>query len=143
MALPGFLLNKYAPLNLPQPLSVIPQDYLKFLPRFNGEDDNTSQRRIETFCAFVKNLNVEQLDVVMRLFVQSLNGEARKWFKSLPNASITTWEELENSFTQKWGEKRNHEYLLIEFNAIMNNPKRIPHNLSKGSINSTITCRVR
>jgi len=66
---------------------------------------------------------MEQLDVVMRLFVQSLDGEARKWFKSLPNASITTSEELENYFTRKWGEKRNLEYLLIEFNAINKKPK--------------------
>jgi len=61
--------------------------------------------------------------VVCRLFVQSLDGEARKWFKSLPNAFIATWEKLKNSFTQKWGEKRNHEYVLIEFNAIRKNPK--------------------
>lgn len=61
--------------------------------------------------------------MVLRLFVQSLDGEAKKWFKALPNASITTWEELETSFTQKWGEKRNHEYLLREFNAIKKKPK--------------------
>lgn len=60
----------------------------------------TTQRHIETFFAFTKNLNVEQLDVIMRPFVQSLDGEAKKWFKGLPNASITTWEELENAFTQ-------------------------------------------
>jgi len=123
MALPRFLLNKYAPLDLPHPLSVMSQDYLNILPRFNGEDNNTTQRHIETFSAFAGNLNVEQLDVVIRLFVQSLDGEARKWFKGLPNASTTTWEELENAFTQKWGEKRNHEYLLTDFNAIRKIPK--------------------
>lgn len=92
MDLLGFLLNKYAPLNLPYPLSVIPQDYLKNMPRFNGEDDNMAQRHIETFSAFAKNLNMEQLDVVIRIFVQSLDGEARNYFKALPNASITTLE---------------------------------------------------
>lgn len=101
----------------------MPQDYLKLLPRFNGEDDNTTLRHIEIFCSFAENLNVEHLDVVMRLFIQSLDGEARKWFKAIPNASITTWKELENSFTQKWGEKRNHEYLLTEFNAIRKKPE--------------------
>lgn len=116
-------MNKYAPLDLPQPLSAMPQDYLKVLPRFNGEDENTAQRHIETFYAFAKNLNVEQLDVVLRLFVQSLDGEAINWFKALPNASITTQEELENSFTQKWGEQRDHEYFFIKFNAIRNKPE--------------------
>jgi len=71
------------------------------LPRFNGEDENTTQRHIETFYIFAENLNVEKLDVVLKLFVKSLDGEARKLFKALPNASITSWEQLENSFTQK------------------------------------------
>jgi len=56
--------------------------------------------------------------MVLRLFVQSLDGEAIKWFKYLPDASISTWEELENSFTQKWVENRDHEYILTKFNAI-------------------------
>jgi len=62
--------------------------------------------------------------VVLRLFVQSLDGEAKKWFRALPNASITTWEELENSFTQNWGAKRNHEYVLTEFNGIRKKPEK-------------------
>jgi len=119
----GFFHNKYVPLDLPHPLSVIPQDYLKHSPRLNGEDDNMAQSHIETFNDFSKNINLEQLDVVMRLFLQSLDVEARKWFKSLPNSSITTWEQLENSFTQKWGDNRNHEYLINEFNAIRKNRK--------------------
>jgi len=61
--------------------------------------------------------------VVIGIFVQSLDGEAKKWLKGLPNASITTWEELENAFTQKWGEKRNHKYLLTKFNLIRKKPK--------------------
>jgi len=98
MVFPGFLLNKYAPLYLPQPLSSMPQDYLKCLSRFNREGDTLAQRHIEAFCAFAENLNVEHLDVVLRLFVQSLDGEPRKWFKSLLDASLATWEEIENYF---------------------------------------------
>ena len=73
------------------------------------------------FCNFAENLNVEHLDVVLRLFVQSLDGEARKWFKGLPNNSIPTWEEMECQFNQRWGEKQDHGYSLIEFNAIKKN----------------------
>jgi hypothetical protein len=60
----------------------MPQDYLKQWPRFNGEDDNTTQSHIETFSSFAEILNVEQMDIIMRLFVQSLDGEAIKWFKT-------------------------------------------------------------
>ena len=56
--------------------------------------------------------------MVLRLFIQSFDGEAQKWFKSLADHTITTWEEMENSFTLKWGEKRDHGYALTEFNAL-------------------------
>jgi len=48
------------------------------------------------FCNFTENLNVEHMDVVLRLFVQSLDGEAIKWFKGIPNNSIPAWEEMEH-----------------------------------------------
>ena len=118
MGVPGFVLKKYAPLALPQVLNDMPQDYLKLLPRFTGEDSTSTQRHIENFRAFAKNVNVEHLDVVLRLFIQSLDGESQKWFKSLVNNTVTTWEEMENLFTLKWGEKRDHGYILTEFNAI-------------------------
>lgn len=96
----------------------MPQYYLDILPRFIGEGDISVQKYIKVFCAFVENLNLEHLDVVLRFFLQSLDGEARKCFKTLPNASINTWEELENIFMQKWGEKKDHACFLTEFNAI-------------------------
>ena len=64
MAMPGFLLNKYAPLALPKPLNDMPQDYLEWLPPFTREENTSVQRHIENFCAFVENANVEHLDVV-------------------------------------------------------------------------------
>jgi len=39
---PGFFLNKYAPLNLPQPPNAMPQDYVKLLPMYNKESNVTS-----------------------------------------------------------------------------------------------------
>ena len=63
-------------------------------------------------------MNVEHLDVVLRLFFQSLDGEAQKWFKSLVDNTVTTWEEMENLFTLNWGEKRDYGYVLTEFNAL-------------------------
>ena len=108
MHVSSLLLNKYAPLALPRPLNDMPRDYLERLPRFTGEDCNSAQRHIENLCAFAENVNLEHLDVVLRLFVQSLEGEARKWFKSLANNTAHTWEEMENFFTLKWGEKGDH-----------------------------------
>ena len=118
MVVPGFLLNKYATLALPQVLYDMLQDYLKLLPWFSGEDSTSAQRHIENFCTFAENVNVEHLDVVLRLFVQSLDGEARKWFKSLADNTVTSWEEMEILFTLKWGEKRDHRYVPTKFNPL-------------------------
>lgn len=57
--IPGFFLNKYAPLYLPQPLSAMLQGYLKHLPRFTGEYYNLTQIHIETSSAFSENINAE------------------------------------------------------------------------------------
>ena len=50
-----------------------------------------------------------------------MDGEARKWFKGLPNNTIPSWEEMECLFIQRWGETRDHGYSLTEFNAIKKN----------------------
>ena len=80
---PGFLLNKYAPMALPQVLNDMPQDYLKILPRFNGENEIDAQKHLEVFCAFAENFNVEHLDVVLRLFssllMVKLENGLRHW----------------------------------------------------------------
>ena len=118
MAAPTLLMNIYAPLEVPQRMNTMPQGYLKLLPRFTGEDEITAEQYLPLFCTFAKFFNVEHLDVVMRLFVQSLSGESRKWFKGLPNGSINDWDELKSQFIQIWGENRDHGYSLTEFNAI-------------------------
>ena len=50
------------------------QEYLKFLPRFTGEDELTKEQHLPLFCTFAENLNVEHLDVVMGIFVQHAPG---------------------------------------------------------------------
>jgi hypothetical protein len=80
---------RYAPLNLPQVLYAFPpSDYMKYFPRLNGEGEVTIEEHLNSFYSFVDNFNVEHADVWMILFMQSLDGEERKWFRSLPPDSI-------------------------------------------------------
>ena len=137
MVVPGFLLKKYAPLALPQILNDMPQDYLKLLPRFTREANTSAQRHIENFYAFAKNVNVEHLDVMLRLFAQSFDGEARKLFKYLADYTAT-WEEMENFFTLKLEEKRDHGYVVTEFNALKKRHNEDVTEFIRGSISSII-----
>ena len=90
---------RYAPLVLPQPLNALPTDgYLKKLPKFTGEGDVTVDEHLEAFYSFTYDNVIMQADVWMRIFVHSLQGEARKWFKALRPESIDGIEALDSTF---------------------------------------------
>jgi hypothetical protein len=54
----------YAPLNIPQVLYAFPpNDYMKYLSRFNGEGGVTVEEHFNSFYSFADNFNVENEDV--------------------------------------------------------------------------------
>jgi hypothetical protein len=63
-------------------------------------------------------LNIENEYVWMRVFVQSLDGEARKWFRSLTPRSIDGFEALDDAFLRHWGDKKDFLYYITEFGAL-------------------------
>ena len=64
------LVARYAPLDLPNPLSTMPtRDYLKYMPKSNGEGDFTAKEHLEAFYSYTENINIEQEDVWTRVFV--------------------------------------------------------------------------
>jgi hypothetical protein len=86
---------RYSPLLLPQPLySLPPGDYLKYMPKFTGEEYVTTEEHLVAFYSYAYNQNIENEDVWMRVFVQSLFGEDRKWFRGMAPRSITGLEAL-------------------------------------------------
>jgi hypothetical protein len=70
------------------------------------------------FYSFANNFNIDYEDVWMRLFVQSLDGEVRKWFKGLPPTSIVDIKALDETFIKKWGYRRGYLYYITEFGAL-------------------------
>ena len=54
----------------------------------------------------------------MRMFVQSLDGDVRKWFRELPSNSITIIEELRDLFMRQWGDIKDHTYYITGFGAL-------------------------
>jgi hypothetical protein len=57
-------------------------------------------------------------DVWMRIFIHSLEGEARKWFRALPPGSIDGIEALDNSFLRQWGDKKDFMYYMTDFGSL-------------------------
>ena len=110
--------SRYAPLVLPIALHDFPQvDYLKYLPKFTGEGDVIAEEHLISFYNYADNQNIEH-EVWTRLFVQSLDGEARKWFSELPVGSITGIDALYASFLRHWGDRRDYLYYITEFGAL-------------------------
>jgi len=58
------------------------------MPKFIGEEDILAEEQLVVFYNYADNLNIENEDVWMRVFVQILDGESRKWFRSLSHGSI-------------------------------------------------------
>jgi hypothetical protein len=111
--------SRYAPLVLPQPMNSLPVgDYLKYMPKFTGEEDITAEEHLASFYSYDDNLNIENEDVWMRFFVQILDGEAKKWFRGLPLGSIVGIESLDDAFLRHWGDKKYFLYYITEFGSL-------------------------
>jgi hypothetical protein len=78
-------------------------DYLKYMPQFTGEGDVTAEEHLSSFYRFAEIQAIENEDVWMRVFVQSLDGDARDWFKDLPPGSIDEIAALDDSFLRTLG----------------------------------------
>jgi hypothetical protein len=111
-----FTLTVYAPLDFTaipnQPHDLPTGEYQKHLPKFAGNNTVLVDDHLTDFLKFVDDLEVEYEDVVMKMFVQTLEGDARTWYKSLPVASIDGWDSFKCKFTEKWGHKQDNSFLI-------------------------------
>jgi hypothetical protein len=111
--------GRYAPLVLPRPMNALPHgDYLKYMPKFTREEDITAKEHLASFYSYADNQNIENEDVWIRVFVQILFEEARKWFRGLAPRSITSIEALDESFLRHWSDRKDFLYYITEFGSL-------------------------
>jgi hypothetical protein len=61
-----------------------PLKHFKYLPRFDGKlDGHSTEKHIQVFEHFIDLFEIEHDDVSMRAFSQSLQGDAKAWFRHL------------------------------------------------------------
>ena len=97
--------SRFAPLHLLAVLHDLPQNYSQRISLFDGEGGITTKKHVAKFEDFFDLEEVDYVDVKMRLFSQSLSGEAKKWFKYLPSTSILTFQAFQNAFLERWDDK--------------------------------------
>ena len=109
----------YAPLVLPLPLVVLPQDYQSKIPLFDASSATTSQIHVDRMNDYFYRHEIDDETVKLRLFAQSLGGEARKWFKGLTTNSINDLPAFHQMFLKKWEVKKNPLQILIRCPTIL------------------------
>jgi len=107
---------RYGPLVFPVPLNAMPiGEYKKYMPTLTSIERVIAKKHLESFHCYADNLDISENDVWMRVFVQSLDGEARKWFRELPHRSITDIEALDDAFLKQWRDRKDLLYYHTEF----------------------------
>jgi hypothetical protein len=79
--------------------------WLKCIPLFAGRLGESVEDHLAAFSKLLDDFEVEHEDVAMRMFVSTLEGEARTWYKSLPDASIDGWDSFQAKFIERWVDK--------------------------------------
>jgi hypothetical protein len=99
----------------------MPQDYQTILPQFDGTRPLSAQQHIDKMNDYFDLQEVDEADVQMRLFAQSLMGDVKKWYKGLHAASILDLTASQRSFLDRWEVKKNPVQILSEYENIRRN----------------------
>ena len=115
--------DRYKPLVLPSVLHAFPANYDLYLPRFDGECNNVNaEQHVQNVETFLDLFEVDDEDVSIRLFALSLKGQVKSWFKALPYASITDFQQFVKIFLDRWMIGQNFLLIIEEYNQL----KRMP-----------------
>ena len=68
----------------------------------SNEDPNSHISNFLEICETIKINGVSKDAIRLRLFPFSLKDKAKQWLNSLPNNSITTWDQLSRAFMNKY-----------------------------------------
>lgn len=107
---------------MPTPLGAMPQDYQSKIT-FDGTGTYTAQQHTKKMTDYFKIYEIDTIDVQMRIFVQSLTGEVRTWFRYLAPQSIDSLRVLYQEFLNRWEKRKDPLQILSEYD----NLKRGPH----------------
>ena len=88
--------DRYKPLILTPTLHAFPDNYYKYLCRFDGENGIIAQKHIQGFKNYLDLFEIDEDDVIIRLFSLSLQSRVKSWLKNLPIASISNSKQFSN-----------------------------------------------
>jgi hypothetical protein len=100
------------------PHDLLAHKWHKHIPFFARRLGESVEDHLAKFLQVMGNFDVEHEDVVMRMFVSTLKGEARAWYKFLPDASIDGWGSFQEKFIERWTNTQDISFLCTVFSII-------------------------
>jgi len=112
--------RRYAPLSrdhIPGFPNKIPKvDWSRNLPTFNADGKKDAALHLVRFHMHIRKLKISfPEDCLMKMFMATLEDEARSWYESLPSASIYCLRDFHTVFFEKYRE--SYPYLILVQNC--------------------------
>jgi hypothetical protein len=116
-AMEAILAWRFAPLNfsvVPSFPNLVPppSEWMDYLPVFKEEKEDNPAQHLVTFHQCMDQLGILHEDVLMKMFMYSLKGDAREWYFSLPASSICSLRDFHVAFNKHCKRYFPHELLL-------------------------------
>jgi hypothetical protein len=111
--------GSYKPLDMrkiPRYPRQMPRIFERGLPRFTGGDGERANIHMDEFYSYFRLHPVDDdaEDIVMNFFSTTFHGNAKKWYHDLPDASITSMNQLEEIFLEEWGIQLEYISILLK-----------------------------
>ena len=103
MAMEVILARRFSPLNFsaiddyPHPMPLI-DEWKDLLPRFYEGENDIHVEHVHEFHVLMQQLDIHHEDILMKLFMYSLEGDVRKWYRTLPASSISSLTDFHDVF---------------------------------------------
>jgi hypothetical protein len=94
----------------------MPKESHKWLPKFSGNNVVTAKEHLYAIGRDMENEGVEHEYVAMKLLHTSLNEDAQRWFKGLPDNNLPSYEHFTKLFKSRWATKKDNGILMTRFN---------------------------
>jgi len=117
MALPVFVVHKFDPFDFTR-ITGYPHDipafsiWNEYLPRFSRKEYEDPAQHLQEFKECMEQHGIIHEDVKMKLFMFSLDLEARDWFRSLPRSSISSLKYFHLAFNYSCRVYYPHKFLF-------------------------------
>ena len=105
----------------------MPQDYQRKIFQFDGSSHHTAQQHVNKMTDYFELHEIDEADVQMRIFSQTLVGDVKKWFKGFPTGSIADLATFHRMFLNIWGKNKNPLQILSKFENIKRAPNETFH----------------